>query len=292
LPFFAEYLHAALHHGLKPQDLASQAKLESVHEKLYSIPSALGERERSLVAGMAVAQRAILLGRSLRAESRIGLRQPLQKMKVAGLSAEEKHLLQEQSAMVLSELNLKELEFLSDGAGLVVESAKPNLKRLGARLGKKMPLLQQELKSWGSGEISAFEKTGSALVAGETLERKDVLIDRKAAEGKTAGALEGMVAELDTTLTPALVREGLMREMVNRIQQGRKERKFNLTDRIQVTYQAGGLCAEILEAEAGQPTFLSGETLTKAWKKAADPGLGPKEEFPEGWVSFRLDVVS
>jgi isoleucyl-tRNA synthetase len=129
-------------------------------------------------------------------------------------------------------------------------------------------------------------------VAGEKIEKEDLLIERKAAEGKAAGALEGMVAELDTALTAELKKEGLMRELVNRIQQRRKEMKFNLADRIKVTYEAYGLCADILSGEGKAPTFLSEETLAKTW--VAGSGLGEAEEF-EGHggakMAFKLEVV-
>jgi isoleucyl-tRNA synthetase len=293
LPFFAEYLNAALHHGLKPEALAQRA-VQSVHERLYTLPSAVTPAETALIEEMAVAQRAILLGRSLRAEARIGLRQPLAKMSVAGLSEAEARHLRERSDMVLSELNLKEILFLKDASALVVESVKPNLKRLGAKLGKKLREVQEALKAWGSKEIAAFEAAGCTVVAGETLAREDLLIDRKAAAGKCAGALEGLVAELDTTLTPELRREGLLREMINRVQQRRKEMKLQLTDRIRVTFQAGGVCAEILAEEARMPTALSEETLAKQWAPGLPAAEGGREEFPEhgdSWFAFRLEVT-
>lgn len=294
LPFFAEYLHGALHYGLSPEALNGHRDLPSVHERMYHLPEALNAEGRALIDEMALAQRAILLGRSLRAEAKIGLRQPLPSMSLAGLTPAEQKLLRSQEEMVLSELNLKELRFLQDGAGLVVETVKPNLKKLGAKLGKKMQAVQQELRGWGSKEIVTFEKAGFATVAGERIEIEDLLIERKAAEGKTAGALEGMVAELHTALTPALKREGLMRELVNRVQQRRKEMKFNLSDRIRVLYQAGGLAAEILSAEGASPTFLSQETLAKAWSESVADGLGAREEFEghgDAWLAFRLEVV-
>jgi isoleucyl-tRNA synthetase len=292
LPYFGEYLNAALHYGVKPEELEKHEALPSVHERIYAMPSPTGAREKNLIAEMAIAQRAILLGRSLRAEAKIGLRQPLSRMSVAGLSAEDQGLLKAQEHLVLQELNLKEIAFLKDGSALVVETVKPNLKRLGARLGKKMQAVQQELRNWGAKEIQAFEKAGSGTVAGEKIEKEDLLIERKAAEGKAAGALEGMVAELDTALTAELKKEGLMRELVNRIQQRRKEMKFNLADRIKVTYEAYGLCADILSGEGKAPTFLSEETLAKTW--VAGSGLGEAEEF-EGHggakMAFKLEVV-
>ncbi len=292
LPFFSEYLNAALQHGLKPEALAEH-EVQSIHERLYALPAATTAEETALIEEMAVAQRTILLGRSLRAEAKIGLRQPLAKISVAGLSEAEARHLQERSDLVLNELNLKEIVFLKSGTALVVENVKPNLKRLGARLGKKLREVQEILKTWGPKEISAFEAAGQAIVAGETLAREDLLIERKAAEGKCAGALEGLVAELDTALTPVLRREGLLREMINRVQQRRKEMKLNLTDRIRVTYQAGGVCADILESELKQATALSEETLTKSWS-ASPAEVEGKEAFPEhgdSWFAFRLEAV-
>ncbi|MGE3260196.1 MAG: isoleucine--tRNA ligase [Bacteriovoracia bacterium] len=292
LPYFAEYLHASIHYGVSPDKLVGHKDLPSVHERIYTLPAALSAEDRALIAEMAVAQRTILLGRSLRAEAKIGLRQPLQKMSLAGLSTEEIKHLRSQQDRVLSELNLKELAFLVDGTALVVESVKPNLKRLGAKLGKRMPEVTNALKSWGSREIREFEKTGSVTIAGAELTQEDLLIERKAAAGKCAGALEGLVAELDTALTPELKREGLGRELINRVQQRRKEMKFSLTDRIHVQYAAGGLCAEILSAEEKKATALSQETLATKWQAVAAGDLGAQEKFEDhgdSWVAFRLE---
>jgi isoleucyl-tRNA synthetase len=300
LPYFADYLNAAINHGVKPEEMAGKTGLTSVHERLFAMPQKLSAKQKALVEEMSIAQRAILLGRSLRAEAKIGLRQPLQKMSVAGLNeAEAKHL-SARKELVLSELNLKELNFLKDGAGLVIENVKPNLKRLGAKLGKKMPLVTNELKKWGAKEILDFEQKGSATVSGELLEKEDLLIERKAVEGKCAGALDGLVAELDTVQTAELKREGLERELVNRIQQMRKEKKLKLTDRIRVSYVSGGLCAEILAGEAKKHGLISNETLTSQWNPLTEGSgqhilqIAKREEFEgyEGsWLEFDIEAV-
>ena len=132
------------------------------------------------------------------------------------------------------------------------------------------------------------------MIAGERLEKDDLLIERKAAEGKCAGAYLGLVAELDTALTPELRREGLGRELINRIQQRRKEMKLNLLDKIQVTYFAKGLVVDILAAEKSAPTNISGETLTKHWAVANGPeGLSELEQFEDhgdAAIQFKLEV--
>jgi isoleucyl-tRNA synthetase len=295
LPFFAEYINAALHHGLRPEAL-SKHDVESVHERLYSLPAPLTDVEHGLIKRMKVSQNLILLGRSLRAQAKISLRQPLSRMTVA-VNARELGDVSAQAdlALVKDELNLKNVDFVIDDGKLVTESVKPNLKRLGARLGKKLREVQEQLKCWGTKEIAAFEAAGSVVVAGEKLEREDLLIDRKAVEGKCAGALEGLVAELDVTLTRELRMEGLLREMINRVQQRRKEMKLNLTDRIRVIYAAGGACGEILALETRSPSALSEETLAKGWAATLPANEGGKEEFPEhgdAWFAFRLEVVS
>ncbi len=295
LPFYAEYFHAALRHGVHPGDLAGKSGVPSVHEMLFPEHSQVSRDDHKLVEEMAVAQRAILLGRSLRAEAKIGIRQPLAKISVAGLqSAEQGHLLGLRD-LVLSELNLKELELLQDGTGLVVESAKPNLKRLGGRVGKKIPQITTALKAWSGAEIAAFEKAGFSDVAGERLEREDVLIERRAVEGKVAGSLEGLVAELHTAISPELKREGLVRELVNRIQQRRKDRKLNLTDRIRVKWHATGACQEILRAESASRSALSEETLAVTWEEHESPiAGGAQETFSDhdgAQVSFEVESV-
>jgi isoleucyl-tRNA synthetase len=287
LPFFAEYLHGALVHGKSPTDLKETGAL-SVHERRISPENHLSREEIEVMEEMAIVQRAILLGRSLRAEAQIGLRQPLLALRLAGLQKKDRESVEKNLDLVRSELNLKNIEFLNDGSGLVEESVRPNLKRLGAKLGKKMAEVQNALKAWSSREVQEFEKSGSALVCGVQLGPEDLLIDRKAAPGKRAGALEGLVGELDVTITPELHREGLLREFVNRVQQLRKDAKLLLTDRIQVEFRASGLCKEILQSESFSATFLSQETLAQNFSSVEDAALEAEEFGADGMVGFRV----
>lgn len=318
LPFFAESLHAALHFGIEPGALAA-SNVKSVHEALFDMhrrltksdepllnlhlpqteidkmeESSLSDGERELIREMAIAQRVILLGRSLRAEAKIGLRQPLARMHLAGVSAKEQHYLEELGDLVRRELNVKEIDFAADPAKLVIETVKPNLPRLGPRLGKKMGVVTGRLKNWTAKEIAAFEKSGRTEIEGEELTREDILIERKAQPGKCAGALEGVVAELDTTLTPALLLEGLEREIVNRIQQRRKADGLRLTDRIQIEWCGEGAIAEILERETKAPAYISGEVLALRWQKVPVENWGTRpasEELPHGAATVKFGFV-
>ncbi|MGZ3669284.1 MAG: isoleucine--tRNA ligase [Bdellovibrionota bacterium] len=293
LPYFAEYLNAALHHGLRPDELSKHG-VQSVHERLYSLPGALNASERTLIEEMKVTTKAINLGRSLRAEVKIGIRQPLASITFAGLSAEEKRLVTAQSGLIEQELNVKSLLFRENASELIDVFVKPELRALGKKLGAKLAPVKAELSKLDAAKIRELETSGSLIIAGETILKSEVLIEKKAKPGLNAGDLDGIVAALDTKLTPELRREGLLRELVNRVQQRRKEMKLNLTDRIRVTYAAGGACAEILALEATKPSALSEETLAKSWSPGLPPAEGGKEEFPEhgdAWIAFRLDTV-
>lgn len=288
LPYFSEALYAGVKHGKHFNDLSS-GTFESVHETIFAQALALSKEEESLINEMTIAQRAILLGRSLRSDAKIGLRQPLRKISLAGLSTEEIRHINSVKEMVLQEINCKDWDILADGSGLVIETLKPNLVRLGKRIGKKIPQITATLKSWNKDQIRDFEKSGKTTIADEVLERDDILIERKAVEGKCAGALEGLVAELDTKLDEELLAEGLMREIINRIQQARKNKKFQLSDRIKVKWEATGICAEILQREAKQPSLISHEVLAKEWNQSSDL-TQDWEEFSEHNAKMRFDL--
>ncbi len=316
LPFFSESLYGALNHCLSPTELAKQ-NVKSVHEEFFPLQrqttdqdtlllgahmppdelddlsgSILSDDELKLVSEMEIAQRAILLGRSLRADAKIGLRQPLEKISFAGLEDSEKQNLKDMEDLVLRELNLKEIDLLEDGSGLVEESVKPNLPRLGPRVGKNMGKLMKELKSWGSKEIAAFEAAGKATVADLEIEPADLLIERKAKAGKCAGALSGLVAELATDVSDELLNEGLQRELVNRIQQRRKAMDFNLSDRISVRWTGDSHCQAILKDEANGKGYISQEVLATKWEESSEIESDEKIEIDQKSrkVQFQFDL--
>ena len=299
LPFFSECLYASIKHQIDPRRLPEK-DCPSVHECLFDAPKKTKEisrEDQKLVEEMAIAQRAILLGRSLRSEAKIAIRQPLQKIILAGFGEREFSLLMEQKDLVLQELNIKEIATLEDPSTLVEEKVKPNLPSLGPKAGKKMKDIMQALASWESAKIKEFEKKGKAEVAGVELLKEDIFIQRKAKAGKCAGALEGLVAELDTTLTPELLEEGLEREIINRIQQKRKNMKLELVSRIQVHWAASGKCAEILRKESKTPSTISQEILATSWKEkeashfSSEDKIQIKQQSEWMDLAFYLEVV-
>ena len=290
LPFMGDLLFAALR-GVGVDELKKLPA--SVHEQEYAHAGKreIDARSRALLEEVAVAKNVILLGRSLRGEAKIGLRQPLQKLRVAGLSAAQAEILKPVHALICKEVNVRSIELVQKASDLVEESAKPNHRVLGKKVGGAMKDVQAVLAAWSSHEINEFERTGQAQVKGFALTLEDVQIVRKAQPGRFALAAYGLVAELDTALTPELVSEGLQRELVNRIQQLRKERKLHLADRIRVLWRATGLIEILLKGESGSG-LVGREVLAVEFKALTAAAGAVSEDFAEhGRVDFDIEKV-
>jgi isoleucyl-tRNA synthetase len=266
MPFIAETMAAALR-GIDVSELVKNPSHESVHEREYGdiLNSKLNDKEKLLLEEVGLAKNMILLGRSLRGEAKIGLRQPLQKLRVAGLSEQQQKSLSIVKDLICQEVNVKELEMVHRASDLVEESLKPNFRVLGKKAGAKMKDIQKELAAWGATEIHAFEKAGKLTVCGVELNSEDIEIVRKAKEGRFALAAYGLVGELDTVLTEELLFEGAQREIVNRIQQRRKELQLHLADRIQVRWKllSGDRLSKVLSQEKAPEGLISSEVLAK-----------------------------
>jgi isoleucyl-tRNA synthetase len=260
LPFYAEVLSQALR-GVSVHKLGEVR--QSVHARLFErFEKPLSESAQNLLARVDLSKRIILLGRALRGEAKIGLRQPLSQLKVAGLSNAQREQLKAMSSLICKEVNVKSVELVDKASDLVEESAKPNHRVLGKKVGKDMKAVQEALGQWSSSDIAQFESKQTAQVLGYQLNLDDVQIVRKAKEGKLAQAGFGVVAELDIALNDELIKEGVLRELINRVQQMRKEAKLHLADRIQLTYAkpSHGVVAQILR-EAALKSGLPGLSL-------------------------------
>lgn len=290
LPFLAENLNAALC-GIDLDSLKNSSQYQSVHEKIYADPDTLklSASEVDLIDEIDVAKKLILLGRALRGEAKIGLRQPLSKMRVAGLSKSQVEKLSVVRELILGEVNIKELELVEKASDLVDEKVKPNFKTLGPKAGKNIKTIQQELSAWGEEQIKSFETQGSVEIAGVNLGSDDVEIVRKAKQGRFALADYGFVAELDTDLNDELVKEGVQREIVNRIQQKRKELDFHLADRIEVSWHASpnSLVESVLLEESSALGLIASETLAEKFSRK--DSVTPEIELGDnGAFSFEL----
>jgi len=270
LPFFAEMLWQSLN-GFSVKDLA-KAPENSIHLELFESlqESGLSKAEEETLESFKKAQSVILLGRALRAEIKIPLRQPLQKMRLVGVDSND---LGKNEDIVLSELNIKEIEYIEKESQIVSLAVKPNFKILGKKLGKDMKSVKAALDKWSEDEIKLFEKNSEVEILGYKLDSSEIEIVRKAKEGSAALAQFSLVAEFDTNISTELRLEGLQREIVNRIQQRRKEMDFHLADRIRVYWSASEdseIYKVLTSEDPEKESYISKETLSVSWKRKND----------------------
>lgn len=236
-------------------------KEASVHHILYPIvKEELIDTE--LEERMQLAQDASSLILSLRKKTHIKVRQPLQKVLIPVLNPAMEQQLQKVEDLIKAEVNVKEVEYLSNAEGFINKKIRPNFQALGKKLGGKMKAVSQALSNFSQHEISFFEKEGrhSISIGDELVELSlhEVEISSEDIPGWTVANKGNLTVALDINITPELIQEGNAREFVNRIQKIRKENGFDVTDRIEVKVAANNgivqslarfndyICAEIL----------------------------------------------
>ncbi len=263
-PFLSEHLYRELA-GLS----GKLPTPESVH--LCDYPT---EEESYIKPGLEIAvdrmQQVILLGRQKREEVKIGLRTPLSKLTVIN---RDRALLEEMQALgtyIADELNVQEVAYDADESSYIELVAKPNFPLLGKRLGKEMKKFQKAITTLDPGAIAWLQAEGEIVLDGETFSTEEIEVLQRARQGTDTVSNSRIAVDLDCQLTPALVRGGYAREMVNRIQRARKEEGLDVSDRILVVYAANGDLAAAAEVHSA---YICGEVLALAWQ-AGDPETG------------------
>jgi isoleucyl-tRNA synthetase len=185
-----------------------------------------------------LAQDISSLVHSLRKKEKLKVRQPLQKVLIPVLSEKTKAQIQHVDDLIKSEVNIKHIEYIDDTSGILVKSVKPNFALLGKRFGPKLKQVSAAINAWGKEEISAIERTGSfdMTLDGETvtLTLEDVLISSQDIPGWSVASDYGVTVALDVTLTDELKQEGIARDLVNRIQNLRKDMGLEVQDKITI----------------------------------------------------------
>ena len=192
--------------------------------------------DKKLEIQMELAQQACSLVLGLRKKHSLRVRQPLQKILIPVLQKEMAEDFQHMKELILSEVNVKELELLTEGTALLVKNIKPNFKTIGPKYGKQMKDIASLVAQFSQQDITEIEKTGkwsTVIDACEiNLELEDFEISAQDIPGWLVASEGGITVALDTTLSPELKNEGIAREIVNRIQNLRKDSAFDVTDRI------------------------------------------------------------
>lgn len=230
-PFFGDWLYKNLN------DVSGREEHESVHLSL--IPDVDESRiDKDLEERMDYAKRISSLVLSLRKKEQIRVRQPLHKIILPVLDPKFEKQVSAVEDLIKAEVNVKGIEYVTDTAGIIKKNIKPNFKTLGRRLGKDMKAGAAKISQLGQEEISEIEKTGSYALALDgkiyELSLEDFVIGSDDIEGWMVAKDEEITVALDIHMDPDLVSEGIARELVNRIQNLRKDADFEVTDRIQV----------------------------------------------------------
>jgi isoleucyl-tRNA synthetase len=224
LPFMAEILYQRLEAGKR------EGAEDSVH--LEAFPMADEDLvDSDLEAMMAVMREVVTLGRNLREQHRIPVKQPLPGIKISAPGG-PKDLRQALADVVSEELNLKSVCWIDDPSDLVTLSAKANFKVLGRLLGPKMKPVANAIAQLGAADISALQAGETLSIEGESISLAHVLVVSES-QGNGAVAISGdITVALDTTISEALKLEGLARELISKVQHARKEAGLEVEDRI------------------------------------------------------------
>ncbi|MDG2491882.1 MAG: isoleucine--tRNA ligase [Flavobacteriaceae bacterium] len=228
-PFYADRLYLDLCNA------TGFEKEQSVH--LADFPKAQSEHRNPVMEErMEKARTVASLALSLRKKEQIKVRQPLQKVMIPVRNSSEKEAIKAVKELILSEINVKELELLDDASDILVKEIKPNFKTLGPRFGKNMRFVVAEIQKLDENQLKALEseQTIEILVEGEkaTLSNTDLDIQSKDIEGWLVANNNGITVALDIQLNEKLIEEGIARELINRIQNLRKDAGFEVTDKI------------------------------------------------------------
>ncbi|WP_281231579.1 isoleucine--tRNA ligase [Flavobacterium gelatinilyticum] len=274
-PFFMDKLYRDLTTSTGSEDFAS------VH--LAEFPKFVENFvNKTLESKMQKAQTISSLVLSLRKKEMIKVRQPLQKVMIPVLDENQRAEIEAISDLVKAEVNVKEIELLDDASGILVKQIKPNFKALGPRFGKDMGLISKEIQGFSADQINQLDKQGTLdiVIAGNnvTLSLEDVEITSQDIEGWLVANSNGITVALDITLTEELKNEGIARELVNRIQNIRKDSGFEVTDKIKVQIKRDGI---LEEAVSKNEDYIKSETLTDSLTFADALENGTEIEFDD-----------
>ena len=256
-PFFMDKLYQDLN------SVTAKETSESIH--LADFPkSDIRFIDASLERKMENAQTISSLVLSLRAKEKIKVRQPLQKIMIPVDNEQQKEEILAVSDLIKHEVNIKDIQILEDASDILIKQIKPNFKALGPKFGKDMRFIAAKVQEFTQEDINKIEKFGniSIEISGKeiTLEREDVEIFSKDIEGWLVANEGGLTVALDVTITEELHKEGVARELVNRIQNARKDTGLEVTDKIKLTVlNFENLQNSIEENKA----YIMSETLTQ-----------------------------
>ena len=256
-PFYSDVLY---------RDLVSNTKdrsYESVHLSIFPI-SDKNQIDASLESRINKARIITSLALSLRKKEEIKVRQPLKKLMVSARNLTEKKEIELVKDQLCSEINIKEVKVIDDESNILIKEIKPNYKNLGPKYGKEIKNIVKKINSFGLDQIKEIEANGSIpLLFNEKniiLDIDDVEIISKDIDGYAVASSQGITVALDIKLSKNLINEGRAREIVNRLQNLRKNSGFKVTDKIEIAFSKNKIIEEVINKNK---EYIKNETLAK-----------------------------
>lgn len=257
-PFFMDRLYRDLNavSGLHKESSVHLVMMPQEDESLI---------DRDLEERMELAQLCSSMVLALRRKVNIKVRQPLAKIMIPVIDTKLREQFEKVQKIVLGEVNVKDVEYITDTEGLITKKIKPMFKTLGKKYGKQMKEISAAFANFTQKEIAQIERSGSyalTLTGGEVvIEKGDYEITSEDMPGWLVATEGALTVALDIQISDGLRREGIARELVNRVQNLRKESGFEVTDRIKVTVENRGEVADALEGDAGLKEYVCAQTL-------------------------------
>ena len=280
-PFFMDRLYQDLN------AVTGKNQAESVHLTDFPISNE-SQIDTDLVEKTHLAQSITSMVFSLRKKENIKVRQPLQKVMVPVLDKKTEEQILAVSELIKQEVNVKELNLINadDAADLIVKQIKPNFKTLGAKLGKDMKAVASEIQNFSSEQIANLEKEGKTIVAGHKITLNDVEILAKDIPGWTITSEGKITVALDLTITDELKSEGIAREFINRVQNLRKDKGFDLMDKITILLENSCPFKNQIEENL---EYISSEVLADKIEFIASLTSSDKIEIDD--VRFKINII-
>lgn len=285
-PFYMERLYSDLN------AVAGKDDAFSVHLSEYPVANP-SEIDEELEKRMALAQQASSLVHSLRKKKEIKVRQPLSKIMVPVLSEQVKNRIQAVEDLILSEVNIKSIDYIGEDSDILVKKIKPNFRELGKKYGKQMKLITAAVGKFTQEDIKAVERDGKYQLEadGETLEllSTDFEITSQDIPGWLVASEGGLTVALDITLSDSLKKEGLARDFVNRIQNLRKDNGLEVQDKIEISYfTSDDFIVSALDSNAD---YIKKETQALQVIASDNQELGEALEMDDYQLRVSLKVI-
>jgi isoleucyl-tRNA synthetase len=287
-PFYGDWLYKNLTDQVRQESIEKNTPFrhESVHFTEWHTYDEFWV-DSELEAAMTLAQNICSMVHALRKKSSLKVRQPLQKILIPATSAKVKAQIEHITAIILSEVNVKSVEFLDDESGILKKKVKANFKALGPKFGKDMKAVADTIQNMSAEDLKSLEKTGSISLNGFELALSDVEILTEDIPGWLVAVEGGITVALDINISEELKQEGIARDFVNRVQNLRKESGFEVTDKIEILLENTN--EEVSEAVENFKSYIS--TEVQALKLEIIEAVSDAVEVEMDEIKLKLKIV-